>query len=177
MTNTFKVGDKVRCIRASSMQGLERGVEYTIAGTYDRSPYGGAGPYVKVEGKTQFFYADRFELVSTAPAPGAIDLKALQPGDKVTLSITVTVSGAADYDGDVELAGNPFGMSYLYAHEGPYVGTVERAPPKPLAVGDEVTTVAGTKATIKAIDGDRAWVALANGGHSVRELKNLKRAA
>lgn len=58
MTNPFKVGDKVKCI--SPVAGrLEAGGEYVVAATQSK--------FIRIKDVTdQWWYANRFELVSTA---------------------------------------------------------------------------------------------------------------
>lgn len=177
MTTTFKAGDRVRAISTDGMIAV--GQEYAVV-VSDRS-------YTTVRlpsGSTRNCFTTRFELVApavtAAPAPttgpAKIDLSDLKPGDKVTLTLTATVKSGPDMDGDVEVEGEGSGLfgGYLWART-TYVGTVDQSA-RPLNVGDAVKTLSGTSGTIKALVDGKAWVAMSNGGHTVRDVVNLRRA-
>lgn len=182
----MKTGDLVRVVRkvtervAGSFENCWTGNmdAYVNNGvTYEVSDIAASGIHLK--GTFYRFPPSALELAAppSAEAADKIDLSSLNVGDKVTMTVTVEVTGEADWAGDIPVktvSTNDCDGAYLYDGHS-YTGTVERAP-QPLKVGDEVRTLSGTKGTIKAIEDGKAWVRLSNGGNTVLDLDNLKRA-
>jgi len=90
-----------------------------------------------------------------------IDLKSLAVGDEITMTTVYKVTDLPDRDGDVccDVIGGFSGTRYLYAHHAAdYLPTVIKRVPRPLQVGQKVTTPTGRSGIIVAIVRGMAFV-------------------
>lgn len=199
-SDLFKIGDIVECVQGNDSyhppSKMITGDKYRVIG-FDNGFINVC--HLKTGIDTEGWRPDRFKLIGRdddskmnyprklsgvyprkgpnvpdLSKPHAIDVSALEEGDLVTLHTTYKVGKADQYSQVNVTPISPSPISRLYATT-TYIGTVKKAPPKPLEIGDPVIDQLNQTGKIVGIDDGDAWIKLDKNGSKVeRPLTALK---